>query len=602
MDQLGLVGPWDKTEQSVLPGSDNTNDGTDPSGPVGSDASFRQIQPVAEGPVGQYITHSTVGPDAMLSMCDSNQPVADGPVIPSFIAGPVGPRRMLSQCKPDQPVVVGPVGQSFTTGPVGPCEIRPQCEADDPIADRPVSSTETPDPVDEKDRPIQIDVMKIVQTDGPASLVDTPPSSDSGIHSWGEQWDNMSISTADIEAEQSITPRICSQTGRGVTDTRAPPNMEEDEIIICPWKDGLLKGESDDSSASDIRKHNMDYPYNKNVKFNSDRDLTSDDSSWEDYEECSDDLEVKSEEGSPAVPRIESQTKIRNVTIRRKDNSSVGSGTDGGNSDIGNLADFSAEEDELQVEQFSGCRIPGCTCEGRIEYMEWDSDGMIDLEDSEWEDPDERENRWWVERYNYDLIEGMTLMTYTPPPRKKRHRRYEDKVKCTTEIHEFNWDTSELGFQTKEGSPQLEPMLQPRMDADEDIPSCRDNKDNSGSQKQAGSDTYFPSGKDSESFNRPVTKSVISGTGSDTDFPRNEHSELFGRPVTESVTEQSGSDTNFPKEEYSEFVGPPVMESVTSRTGSDTDFHSDKRSEFFGRPVTESVTARAGSDTNLASE
>ena len=45
--------------------------------------------------------------------------------------------------------------------------------------------------------------------------------------------------------------------------------------------------------------------------------------------------------------------------------------------------------------------------------MEWDSDDMTDSEDSEWEDPDERENRLWVERYNYDLIEGMTLMTYT---------------------------------------------------------------------------------------------------------------------------------------------------------------------------------------------
>ena len=346
VDRLGIVGLWDRTEQSVLAGSDAKEEGTDPVSPVGSDMSIDQIQPVAEGPVGQFITRGPVGPEQMLSTCDSNQPVADGPVGPSFIAGPVGPRRMLSQCKPDQPVAVGPVGQSFTTGPVGPCEIRAQCEADDPIADRPVSSTETPDPVDETDGPIQIDVMKIVQTDGPASLVDTPPSSDSGRHSWGEQWDNMSISTADTEAEQNITPRICSQTGRGVTDTRAPPNTEEDKIIICPWMDGLLKGESDDSWASDKRKYNMDYPYNKNVKFNSDRDLTSDDSSWENYEEYSDDLEVKSGEGSPAVPRIESQTIIRNVTIGRKDNSSVGSGTDGGNSDIGDLADFSAEEEE----------------------------------------------------------------------------------------------------------------------------------------------------------------------------------------------------------------------------------------------------------------
>ena len=159
---------------------------------------------------------------------------ADGPVGPSFIVGPVGPRMMFSQCKPDQPVAVGPVGQSLTTGPVGPCGIVSKYEPNDPIADSPVSSTETPDPVDETERPIQIDVMKIATTDGPSSVVDTPPSSDSGIHSWGEQWENMSISTADTEAEQNVRPRICSPTGRRVNDTRVPPNTEEDEIIICP--------------------------------------------------------------------------------------------------------------------------------------------------------------------------------------------------------------------------------------------------------------------------------------------------------------------------------------------------------------------------------
>ena len=164
--------------------------------------------------------------------------MADGLVGPSFILGPVGPRRMFSQCKPDQPVAVGPVGQSFTPCPGGPCGIVSKCEPNDPIVDSPVGSTETPDPVDETDRPIQIDAMKIVTTNGTASLVDTPPtSSDSGIHSWGEQWENMSISTADTEAEQNGRPRICSPKGRRVSDTQVPPNTEEDEAINCPWID-----------------------------------------------------------------------------------------------------------------------------------------------------------------------------------------------------------------------------------------------------------------------------------------------------------------------------------------------------------------------------
>ena len=162
-------------------------------------------QPMAEGPVGQYITCSPVGSDGMLSTCDSDQPGS------SVILGLVGLRRMLSQCKPDQPMADGPVGQSFTPGPVGPCGIVSKCEPNDPITDSPVGSTDTPDPVDQKERPIQIDIMKIVTTDEPASLVGTPPSSDSGIHS---------------------------------CDTRVPPNTEYDQVIIFPWMDCLLKRES----------------------------------------------------------------------------------------------------------------------------------------------------------------------------------------------------------------------------------------------------------------------------------------------------------------------------------------------------------------------
>ena len=70
VDQLGLVGPQDKTEQSVLPSPDTKEVGTDPAGPVGPDVTVDQSQPVAEGPVGQYITRCPVGPDGMFPTCD----------------------------------------------------------------------------------------------------------------------------------------------------------------------------------------------------------------------------------------------------------------------------------------------------------------------------------------------------------------------------------------------------------------------------------------------------------------------------------------------------------------------------------------------------
>ena len=142
-------------------------------------------------------------------------------------------------------------------------------------------------------------------------------------------------------------------------------------------------------------------------------------------------------------------------------------------------------------------------------------------------------------KYNFDLIECMTPMTYTPPPRKNRRRRYEDNVKYAPEVQESNCRTSEMRFQTEEESPQLEPALEPRTDADEDIPSCRDKKDNYVPPERAGSDTDFPSGEHSELFGRPVTESVTARAGRDTDFPRGEHSEFF-RPTGHSVGNGTG--------------------------------------------------------------
>ena len=91
VDQMGQAGSWDETDQSVLSGSESEYSGTDPVGPVGPYVTFDQVQPVADDPVGPYITLSPVGSDGMHYPCDPDQPVADGPVGPSVTLGPVGP-------------------------------------------------------------------------------------------------------------------------------------------------------------------------------------------------------------------------------------------------------------------------------------------------------------------------------------------------------------------------------------------------------------------------------------------------------------------------------------------------------------------------------
>ena len=449
IDRSGLVGSQNKTDQPVLTGSNEDQVGTVPTGPVGSDIIIDRIQPVAEGPVGQFstrrpvgtdgmfstsdsdqptadgpvgrfithsplepdhgitsdsdqptadgpvcqfithspvgpdhgitsdsdqpttdgpvgrfITHSPVGPDSITSACDPDRPVADDPVGQSFITGPVGPRRMFSPYKLNQPVTVGPEDQPATSGPVGTHEGEPDCKRTDQISESPVGLTEILDRVKQTVNPSRTDFAKSGIVNEPASSGDTPPSSDSGVHRLGEQWENMSTSSIDMGSEQYNRPTPGNVSGGRVSNSHVPPNSEEDEDIDYPMTDCLL---------------------NKGLNNN---------------------VSIQNKDG---------RIQCKKVTICENESSSVDSGTDGVNSDIVALADFSDDDEETRIEQPSGCRIPGCQCEGRIEFMEWGSDDMTETDDSEYDDPMDRANRLYVENYNYDLSEGMTPMTYNPP-------------------------------------------------------------------------------------------------------------------------------------------------------------------------------------------
>ena len=92
----------------------------------------------------------------------------------------------------------------------------------------------------------------------------------------------------------------------------------------------------------------------------------------------------------------------------------------------------------------------------------------------------------YVERYNFDLSEGMTHLTYTHPSRKNRRRRYEDRVKYGPELQESTRRTSELGCQTNEESPNPEQTVESGTVDDEDIPTHRDKKDTYGPNELTG--------------------------------------------------------------------------------------------------------------------
>ena len=200
--------------------------------------------------------------------------MADGPVGPSVTLGPVGPGGTLSQCNSDQPVADGPVGSSVELGLVG---LRGMS--------------------------LQIDINKVVTTDEPANLVGTSPSSDSGIHSLGEQWEDTSVVTTDAEEEENRTSQIYTPTQWCVIDTCVPTNTEEDNVTLCPLIDfRLSKRKSDESPEIYMLNNDRDCQLNETEEFYSDQELTTDKSSCEEYEPWSNDLHHTSVMRDPVDP------------------------------------------------------------------------------------------------------------------------------------------------------------------------------------------------------------------------------------------------------------------------------------------------------------
>ena len=96
------------------------------------------------------------------------------------------------------------------------------------------------------------------------------------------------------------------------------------------------------------------------------------------------------------------------------------------------------------------------------------------------------------------------------------HKGHTDTIQVYSVTVMTHVKALQAGHSSQGTSEPITPALQPTTDADDDIPSCRDKKENYGPQKRARSDTDFPSitpansncGEYSERFDRPVMESV----------------------------------------------------------------------------------------------
>ena len=126
---------------------------------------------------------------------------------------------------------------------------EPDCKQTNRIYSGPEGSTGVLDVVNQTGSDVQTDRLSRGTTNGPASSGNTPPSSDSGVHSWNEQWENMSENSTYNVSGQTVGSD-CESSGRvHLIEIRAPPNTEEEGDSDYPWTDRLLSRKLDGSSS-----------------------------------------------------------------------------------------------------------------------------------------------------------------------------------------------------------------------------------------------------------------------------------------------------------------------------------------------------------------
>ena len=97
-----------------------------------------------------------------------------------------------------------------------------------------------PDPLIQTGSEVQTDRVNVRTDNGPTDSRETSPSSDSGVHSWTEQWENMSENLTYSSSYQTVGSHREGSGRVPQLEFRAPPNTEEEGDSDYPETDGLL--------------------------------------------------------------------------------------------------------------------------------------------------------------------------------------------------------------------------------------------------------------------------------------------------------------------------------------------------------------------------
>ena len=241
-------------------------------GPLGTNemnAVNDQSRPTASGPLSRQCSLDPMGPRAMLSLGDGNQPPSVGPVGRPWIPEQPGDRDTDSDNKrtiltrsesesdtgaPDSMVRTGSDAQtgraniSMANGPTDSNVIPSSSDSavrslgEQLIQTKSVSKSVAgiPDPVPQTGSEVQTDRVNISTDNGRTDWRETSLSSDSGVHSWTEQWENMSENSTDNSVYHTVDSHQEDSGRVSHLEFRAPPNTEEEDDSDYSDADGLL--------------------------------------------------------------------------------------------------------------------------------------------------------------------------------------------------------------------------------------------------------------------------------------------------------------------------------------------------------------------------
>ena len=190
-------------------------------------------RPTASGPLGRPCSLDPMGPRAMLSLGDGNQPPSVGPVGRPWIPEQPGDQvtepdykrttRTRSESEsdtgaPDSVIQTGSevhtdrVNISMANGPTDSNVIPPSSDSVVRSMGERVTQTKSEsecvagirDPVIQTGSEVQTDRVNISTDNGLMNWRETSLSSDLGVHSWTEQWENMSENLTDSSVYHTV--------------------------------------------------------------------------------------------------------------------------------------------------------------------------------------------------------------------------------------------------------------------------------------------------------------------------------------------------------------------------------------------------------------